>query len=140
MTCAETSDRSVMSTPKTIFIVGWVIGNTCSMYALVCAFIQLLIYSETADDKEAMRMYKNHPASKFSYLFFLTALVMGCLLMVYPYLWVVGYWRAVIISACIVSGAGTIFLYDVTTQISLVVNLKKERTIKKRGVEEVRNP
>ena len=112
-----------MSTPKTIFVVGWVVGNTCSMYALVCAFMQLLAYTETSDDLEAFEMYKKHPASKSAYLFFLAALVLGCLLMVYTYLWVVGYWKAVLISGFIDSGAGMAFLYDVSSQIALLVRL-----------------
>mmetsp|Transcript_32288 Transcript_32288/g.67427 ORF Transcript_32288/g.67427 Transcript_32288/m.67427 type:complete len:192 (-) Transcript_32288:273-848(-) len=81
MACPETSDRGSMSTPKTIFVVGWVVGNTCSMFALVCAFIQLLAYTETNDDWEAFEMYKKHPASRSAYLFFLAALILGCLLM-----------------------------------------------------------
>jgi hypothetical protein len=123
---SATSDRRSISTPKTIFIVGWIIGNTCSMYALICAFMQLLAYTETRDDNEAIAMYMKHPANS-AYRFFLAALVLGCLFMVYPYLWVVGYWEAVLMSGAIVSGAGLIFLHDVTGQISIVVKLKAQQ-------------
>jgi hypothetical protein len=88
--------------------------------------MQLLAYTETRDDNEAIAMYMKHPANS-AYRFFLAALVLGCLFMVYPYLWVVGHWKAVLMSGVIVSGAGLIFLYDVTGQISIVAKLKAQQ-------------
>ena len=126
---AQTSDRSSMSTPKYLFLVGWIIGNTGSFYALVSAFMQLLAYTETNDDDEAFEMSKQYPASRSAYLFFLGALVLGCLFMVYSYLWVVGHWKGVLMSGIIVSGAGTIFLYDVTSQVAILLKLKHARVL-----------
>ena len=109
------------STLKLLFIAGWVIGFGFSMFALLLSFVQTILYRSLSRD-EANTLRKEHSTTR-PYHFFLISMVVGNCLMVYPYLWLVGRWRAILINVAIIAPSAAYMMYILTGNIATVNRL-----------------
>ena len=96
------------------------------MFALLLSFVQTILYRSLS--KEDAKQLKNTHTTTAPYHFFLVAMVIGNCLMIYPYLWLVGGFKAIALNLGIIFPSAMVMMYIIAGNIARVKRICMARS------------